>query len=60
MSEELLAKSIFIIDKEGVIKYKQIPSNIETSFDLEEFKEKLSETVNFKQKGHSHENWMGV
>lgn len=60
MSDELLAKSIFIIDKEGVIKYKQIPSNIETSFDLEEFKNSLHEVVNFKQKGHTHENWMGV
>ncbi|WP_072679549.1 redoxin family protein [Arcobacter sp. LA11] len=60
MSEELFAKSIFVIDKEGIIKYKQIPSNIDKSFDLEEFKEKLSQTVNFKQKGHIHENWMGV
>ena len=60
MSDELLAKSIFVIDKEGIIKYKQIPSNIETSFDLDEFKTKLDETVNFKQKGHVHENWMGV
>lgn len=60
ISEDLLAKSIFIIDKEGIIKYKQIPSNIETSFDLSEFKTKLAEIVNLKQKGHSHENWMGV
>ncbi len=60
MSDELIAKSIFIIDKEGIIKYKEIPSNIETSFDLEKFKTTLFEIVNFKQKGHSHENWMGV
>lgn len=60
MSDELMAKSLFIIDKEGLIKYKEIPSNIETSFDLDLFKEKLDETVNFKQKGHTHENWMGV
>lgn len=60
ISDELLAKSIFIIDKEGVIKYKEIPLNIETSFNLELFKEKLDETVNFKQKGHTHENWMGA
>lgn len=60
MSEDLLAKSIFVIDKEGVLKYKQIPSNIETSFDLDEFKNNLHEVVNFKQKGHTHENWMGV
>ncbi|WP_320035650.1 redoxin family protein [Halarcobacter sp.] len=60
MSEELIAKSLFVIDKEGVIKYKQIPTNIETSFDLDEFKNALDEVVNFKQKGHTHENWMGV
>lgn len=60
INDELIAKSIFIIDKEGVIKYKQIPLNIETSFDLEEFKASLKEVVNFKQKGHTHENWMGV
>lgn len=60
INDELIAKSIFIIDKEGVIKYKQIPSNIETSFDLDEFKASLEEVVNFKRKGHVHENWMGV
>lgn len=60
INDELLAKSIFVIDKEGIIKYKQIPSNIETSFDLDEFKENLHEVINFKQKGHTHENWMGV
>ena len=60
INDELMAKSIFVIDKEGVIKYIEIPSDIESSFDLKTFKEKLEETVNFKQKGHSHENWMGV
>lgn len=60
INEELMAKSIFVIDKEGIIKYIQIPSNIESSFELEEFKTKLAEVINFKQKGHVHENWMGV
>ena len=60
INDELLAKSIFIIDKEGIIKYKEIPLDIETSFDLKIFKEKLDEVINFKQKGHTHENWMGV
>jgi len=60
INDELMAKSIFIIDKEGIIKYIEIPSNIETSFDLEKFKAALEETVNFKQKGHTHENWMGA
>lgn len=60
INDELLAKSIFIVDKEGVFKYIEIPSNIETSFDLDKFKEQLDEVVNFKQKGHTHENWMGA
>ncbi|QKF80606.1 hypothetical protein [Halarcobacter ebronensis] len=60
INDNLLAKSIFVVDKEGIIKYIQIPSNIETSFDLEEFKTKLDEVANFRQKGHTHENWMGA
>ena len=60
INEELIANSLFIIDKEGLIKYKQIPLNLEDKFELEEFKEILTETINFKTKGHSHENWMGV
>ncbi|RXJ68551.1 hypothetical protein CRV08_06900 [Halarcobacter ebronensis] len=60
INDNLLAKSIFVVDKEGIIKYIQIPSNIETSFDLEEFKTELQKIVNFKQKGHTHENWMGA
>ncbi len=60
LNETLVAKSIFIIDKEGVIKYKEIPNNAEHSFDLDEFESELEEVINFKVKGHTHENWMGV
>lgn len=60
LSDELIAKSLYIIDKEGVIKYKEIPSIVENGFDLDEFEENLIETINFKAKGHTHENWMGV
>ena len=60
INETLIANSLFIIDKEGVIKYKQIPSTLENSFDFDDFKENLEETINFKPKGHTHENWMGV
>ena len=35
INDELLAKSIFIVDKEGVIKYIEIPSNIRiTSYNV--------------------------
>lgn len=60
LNETLVAKSIYIIDKEGVIKYKEIPSNSEHAFDLDEFESSLQEVINFKVKGHTHENWMGV
>jgi len=60
LNETLIAKSLFIIDKEGVIKYKEIPNNSEYSFDLDEFESSLEEVINYKVKGHTHENWMGV
>ncbi|WP_375725147.1 hypothetical protein LXN10_06995 [Arcobacter sp. KX21116] len=60
LSETLIAKSVFIIDKEGVIKYKEIPSNAEYKLNLDEFETSLEEVINFKVKGHTHENWMGV
>jgi thiol peroxidase len=60
LNESLVAKSLFIIDKEGVIKYKEIPSNAEYKLNLDEFETSLEEVINFKVKGHTHENWMGV
>ena len=60
MNDELLAKGLFIIDKEGVFKYAEVPSNVEGRFDLQSFEMALDETINFKQKGHVHENWMGA
>lgn len=60
LNENLLTKSLFLIDKEGVLKFINIPSVCEDEFDLDEFEKALDEVVNFKQKGHTHENWMGV
>lgn len=60
INDNLCAKSIFIIDKEGEIVYKEILPDLLCEFDLEEFDQKLSEAIKFKKKGHTHENWMGV
>ena len=60
IDDTMIANSIFVIDKEGIIKYKEIPANLEDDFNLEDFSITLNETVNFKPKGHTHENWMGV
>jgi thioredoxin-dependent peroxiredoxin len=60
IDDSMLANSIFVIDKEGVIKYKEIPSDLEEDFKIEDFSTNLNEVVNFKPTGHTHENWMGV
>ena len=60
IDDTMIANSIFVIDKEGIIKYKEIPADLENDFNLEDFSTTLNETVNFKPKGHTHENWMGV
>ncbi len=59
-TDEFCAKSIFVIDKEGEIKYKEIVGDIDSEFDINSFDNALEETINFKRKGHVHENWMGV
>ena len=60
IDDSMIANSIFVIDKEGVIKYKEIPADLEDDFKIEDFSITLNEVVNFKPKGHTHENWMGV
>jgi len=54
------AKSMFIINKDGEIVYKSIVYETDGDFDLAGFDTNLDETVNFKKKGHTHENWMGA
>ena len=60
VNDTLCAKSIFIINKEGEIVYKEIVPNLTDEFDLENFDTALDAAIKFKQKGHTHENWMGV
>lgn len=60
IDDTMVANSIFVIDKEGVIKYKEISADLEDDFKIEDFSITLNEVVNFKPTGHTHENWMGV
>ena len=60
IDETLMAKSIFIIDKEGEFIYKEILPDLISDFDHKKFDTTLQEAINFKKKGHTHENWMGV
>lgn len=54
------AKSLFIIDKEGEILYKEVLATLMDEFELQKFESELEAAINFKKKGHVHENWMGV
>ncbi|MDH4945305.1 hypothetical protein [Sulfurimonas sp. C5] len=54
------AKSIFIIDKDGEIVYKEVLDDLVSEFNLEILENELDRAIKFKKKGHTHENWMGV
>lgn len=60
IDETQCAKAIFIINKEGEIVYKDILNNPKEDFVSFDLEKPLLDAINFKQKGHTHENWMGV
>lgn len=60
VSDTLCAVSVFIINKDGEVVYKEIAKTIEGMFDSAAFDKALGKTIAFKKKGHTHENWMGV
>ena len=60
INSEVCAKSLFIIDKEGEIVFKRVMEDLKTEFDVEEFDKELQNAVDFKRKGHAHENWMSA
>ncbi|KIM13220.1 MAG: hypothetical protein KU38_00730 [Sulfurovum sp. FS08-3] len=59
-TDEVCAQSIFIINKEGEIVYREIVANLSDGLNIEAFDSALNEAIKFKKKGHTHENWMGV
>jgi len=60
MAESGCSKSIFVIDKEGEIVYKELVVPKDELLDTKAFDEALGEAIAFKAKGHTHENWMSV
>jgi thiol peroxidase len=57
--QENLGNAAFVIDKEAELKYVSYPLTFEAN-QIDEIYNITIQTVNFKEKGHSHENWMGV
>lgn len=60
IDENVCAKSIFIIDKDGEIVFKDVLPDLISEFDVEELDAEISKAVDFKKKGHTHENWMSA
>jgi len=60
--KDKLARAVFVIDKEGVIVYKEIVPEIVDEVNYDACIEALDKIINQKEKGHghSHENWMSV
>ncbi|WP_455756290.1 hypothetical protein [Sulfurimonas sp.] len=60
IDDKSCAKSVFIINKDGEIEYKEILDDLVSEFSLELLDAELDKAIKFKKKGHTHENWMGV
>ena len=58
--KDRLARAVFVIDREGLIAYKEIVKEITDEVDYDACLEAISDLVSQKQKGHTHENWMSV
>jgi len=53
-----LARAVFIVDKEGVVRYKEVVGEITDEADYTACIEALDAVLSEKKKGHVHENWM--
>jgi thiol peroxidase len=58
--KERLARAVFVIDREGVVAYKELVAEIVDEVDYDACVAAIEEIVSEKKKGHTHENWMSV
>lgn len=58
--KDRLARAVFVIDRDGYVVYKEIVPEVVDEVDYEACLKAVKETVNYKHKGHEHENWMSV
>lgn len=58
--KERLARAVFVIDREGVVAYKELVAEIVDEVDYDACFAAIEEIVSEKKKGHTHENWMSV
>lgn len=56
--KERLARAVFLIDREGVVVYKELVGEIVDEVDYDKCIAAIEELLSQKKKGHTHENWM--
>jgi len=60
VDETLCHKAVFIVNKDGEIVYREVLDNPSDDFESETLDKALDEAIQFKKKGHTHEEWMSV
>lgn len=58
--KDRLARAVYVVDREGIIAYKELVPEIVDEVDYDACIKAVSDLVNEKKTGHTHENWMSV
>lgn len=58
--KERLARAVYLIDREGLIIYKEIVPEIVDEIDYDSCIEAIQSALSVKKSGHTHEEWMSV
>ncbi len=59
--KDKLARAVFVVDREGVLSYKEVVGEVVDEVDYESCLAAVEEASKIvKDGGHSHEQWMGV
>ena len=58
--KDRLARAVYVIDRDGVIAYKEVVPEIVDEVNYDACIEAVDKIVSEKKKGHTHEEWMSV
>lgn len=58
--KDRLARAVYIVDREGVVIYKEIVGEVVDEINYDKCIESLEEILAEKKTGHTHEEWMSV
>lgn len=58
--KDRLARAVFVIDRDGVLAYKEVVPEIVDEVNYDACVEVVEKLVNEKKTGHTHEEWMSV